>query len=110
MDWLMSLMRSNGVVFDVFVDNDIEIHVEKTTPTLTLRLCTNERTGFAADYLCNPLKSTIEQTRRTGRMPPPTSQTLLTYHKTPAMALQTRSSKRTHDSVEPESPLSVRTS
>ena len=106
----MSLMRSDGVVFDVFVDNDIEIHVEKTTLTLTLRLCTNERTGFAADYLRNPLKSTIEQTRRTGRMPPPTSQTLLTYHKTPAMASQTRSSKRTHDSVEPESPLSVRTS
>jgi hypothetical protein len=31
----MSLMRSDIVVFGVFVDDDIEIYVEKTTPTLS---------------------------------------------------------------------------
>lgn len=47
---------------------------------------------------------------RLSRRPPPTFRTPLTTPKTAAMASQTRSSKRNHDSVEPESPLSARAS
>jgi len=64
MDWLMSLMRSDIVVFGVFVDDDTEIYMEKTTPTLTLRFFTNERAEFAADYLRDIPNWDSERSRR----------------------------------------------
>jgi hypothetical protein len=38
-------------------DNDMVEYMGRTTPALTLKLWTNDRAGFGAEYLCNPLKS-----------------------------------------------------
>jgi hypothetical protein len=48
-----------------FFDNDLDEYMEKITLTLTLKLCTNERSGFRAEYLRDNSKSGNRNTAST---------------------------------------------
>jgi hypothetical protein len=74
-----------------FLDNDIEINIEKVTPTLTLVIQTNEKAVSRAE-LSRGISNWVRV--HASRIFPNTSKTRRKYQITPAMSQQTRQSKR----------------